>query len=136
MNKYQGNFISKTVRVVGLDIHNNNFSKGDHVRLFAQDDKLVKVMIDNNTKFKVLGYLHHEHSKCLHTVLEKYENLRDKNDLLSHIGYTLGEGDSKEVLIEIDFYNISDEAKRFIYDIMNILENIPGRIKNINDQYQ
>ena len=135
LNKYQGYFISKTIRVVGLDIHNTMFAEGDIVRLFAQEDKSVKVMLDNNSQYKVLGYLHHEDSQPIHLVLDKYENPNNKDDMLSHIGCTIEVGDAKEVMIEIDFFNVSDKSKRFIYDVKEILDEIPGRVKKINDEF-
>ena len=98
-DSYHGYFMSKTVRVVGLDIHNNIFAEGDHIRIFAQDDNSVKVMLENHVPFKILGYLHHEDAKPIHTVLMKYENTKKPKVYMSTNGCTLEVGVEKEVLI-------------------------------------
>ena len=110
---------------MGLDIQNNIFAEGDHIRIFAQDDNSVKVMLENHVPFKILGYLHHEDSKPIHTVLMKYEDPKNPKYYMSTNGCTLEVGDKKEVLIELDFYNITLNSKAsIIFDVKNILDGI------------
>ena len=54
---------------------------------------------------------------------------------MSTNGCTLEVVDKKEVLIELDFYNITLNSKAsFILDVTNILYGIPERVKKLHEQ--
>ena len=55
----------------------------------------------------------------------EYEDPKNPNDYMSTNGCTLEVVDKKEVLIELDFYNITLNSKAcFIIDVKNILDGI------------
>ena len=122
--------------MVGLEIYNTIFAKGDVVGLVANKDKSVKVVVHSNDPpylCKPLGYLIYEQSVLIHKVLQKYKNKSSPDpDFMCTHGVTIEVGNRYQVLIEIDFYNTIQRNSPYMYKVRDTLDTIPGRVKPVH----
>ena len=129
-----GYFYSVTVRCVGLDIFGRMFADREivHMSCHLKDCVRVTIFNKNNNKYEPIGYLHHEDAAPILLVYEKY-NPKNK-DTFETLGVVKGIGNGKEVKIEFNFFDRSHhaEADEMKTDIKKLLDDLPGRIRNLD----
>ena len=127
---FDGYFLTKKARVVGLEVHGTLFQDGEHVYL-CEDKKHNRFSIEIPTlpKRKIVGYLHFEDASYLFSVFDKYPPNKYGANLFKTNATLLGTGNGKEVTVEIDFYDRSDKDKDMVKDIHYMLDEMPGLVK-------